>query len=259
MKKSSLSPIFGVFSGTIGLFVVGLVLSLSGCKPDYPTCDTDQDCKEKEFCVNRKCQQCRDNADCAEGQACNAGKCGAIAGFCRDKSQCPAGQECIANRCRACASDTECPSGLKCVQGSCQKPQCTKDDDCAQDQECQNGMCVAARKQASTGALCPLAPVYFGFDQSSLNNESSGALQQNADCLKKHDKPVNLVGRADPRGTPEYNLALSDKRAQAVREYLQRLGIPANRLVPVPRGELDASGTDDAGWAKDRRVDSEWQ
>ena len=73
------------------------------------------------------------------------------------------------------------------------------------------------------------------------------------------ERPVNLVGRADSRGTPEYNMALSDRRSQAVKEYLQRLGIQPARLIPVPRGELDASGADEGGWAKDRRVDSEWQ
>lgn len=236
-----------------------LAASQAACTPDYPACETDEHCKEKkEFCVNKRCQQCRDSKDCREGQSCEAGKCAAIPGYCRDKSQCPAGQECIANRCRACASDSECPSGLKCIAGACAKPQCTKDEDCAQDQECQNNTCVPARKKEAP-QLCRLEPAYFGFNQSTLSSEATGALSSNMTCLKTSDRGVNLVGRADPRGTPEYNLALSDRRAQAVKEYYQRMGIPAKRLVPVPRGELDSSGSDEAGWAKDRRVDSEWQ
>ncbi len=249
-------------SVTLGLSVSGVLLSvilLAGCKPDYPVCDTDKDCKPKEFCVARKCQQCRDNGDCAEGQQCAAGKCSAIAGFCRDNAQCPAPQICIANRCRNCQSDTECASGQKCMQGACKKPQCTKDDDCAQDQDCLNGACVASAPKPPSGPPCPLASVYFGFNQSSLAGDASGTLNSNAECLKKANRPVNLVGRADPRGTTEYNMALSDRRAQSVKEHLQRLGIDASRLRPVPRGALDASGTDEASWAKDRRVDSEWQ
>jgi peptidoglycan-associated lipoprotein len=254
MQNRSFSSLFST------LVLLSAVVFFSGCKKDYPYCDTDQDCKEKnEFCVNHQCQQCRDDGDCGEGRSCNAGRCEQVAGFCKDRSQCPAGQECIANRCRACAADNECPSGLKCLQGSCRKPQCTTDDQCAQDQECQNGICVSGRRGAAAGATCPLAPVYFGFDQTSLNSEATATLQQNLQCLKSAARSVNLVGRADPRGTPEYNLALSDKRAQSVKDYLQRLGIPANRLVPVPRGEIDATGADESGWAKDRRVDSEWQ
>src|SRR5512132_1657254 len=96
--------------------VAGFLLTLSGCGPNYPACETDKDCaregKPKEYCVARKCQMCRDTNDCRTGQECSNGKCSAIPGFCSDKSQCAAGQECIANRCRACDSDSECPSGL---------------------------------------------------------------------------------------------------------------------------------------------------
>ncbi len=254
MQKNNVSLLFGIM--VFGIFAAGV----GGCKPDYPSCDTDTDCKEKnEFCVNKKCQQCRDAKDCRAGQSCEAGKCSAIPGYCTDKSMCPSGQECIANRCRPCSSDSECASGLKCLAGACAKPQCTKDEDCAQDQECQNSACVPARKKALSGPPCPLAPVYFGFDQATISSESTAVLSSNVECLKKADRAVNLVGRADSRGTPEYNLALSDRRSQSVKEYYQRTGIAAGRLIPVPRGELDSAGSDDASMAKDRRVDSEWQ
>lgn len=256
MNTRSLSSILGVLVAGLS---IGLVVGLTSCKPDYPTCETDSDCKPKEFCVSRKCQQCRDNRDCAEGSACNAGKCAPIAGFCRGRASCPPGQECIANRCKACVSDGECPSGTRCHQGTCQKPNCKTDDQCAQDQECQNGFCVAARAKPTAGPPCPLESVYFDFDRATLSTEATTALGNNANCLKRATRPANLIGRADSRGTPEYNMALSDRRAQAVKEYLERVGIPANRLIPVPRGELDAAGSEEAGWARDRRVDSEWQ
>src|SRR5436305_1324813 len=84
-----------------GFLFAGVFLAVAGCGPGpYPSCDTDKDCKPKEFCVARKCQQCRDTRDCPTGTQCNAGKCGAIPGYCTDRSQC-GGQECIANRCRS--------------------------------------------------------------------------------------------------------------------------------------------------------------
>jgi peptidoglycan-associated lipoprotein len=245
--------LFFAFAGSL------TVLAGGGCKPDYPACDTDTDCRPKEFCVNKKCQQCRGPQDCPEGTSCNAGKCGAIAGFCREKAQCPPDQECIANRCRACTGDGECPTGMRCMGGSCKRPTCSNDDQCAQDQECQNGFCVPARAKSNAGAPCPLETVYFDFDQATLSPAATAILGKNVTCLKSSPRPVHLIGRADPRGTPEYNMALSDRRAQAVKDYLQRSGVPTPRLVPVPRGELDASGTEEGGWAKDRRVDFEWQ
>jgi peptidoglycan-associated lipoprotein len=243
-------PLGFLFAG----IVLAAVVTTAGCGPNYPTCDTDKDCKPKEFCVARKCQQCRDTRDCPAGSQCNAGKCGAISGYCTDRSQCASGQECIANRCRPCESDGECGAGLKCMQGQCKKAQCVTDNDCPQDKDCQNGMCVG---KAPAQQSCNLGTVYFGFDQSNLTSEATSTLNSTGDTLKKNARNVDVVGRADPRGTTEYNMALSDRRAQAVKDYLQRLGVDANKMSKVPRGALDATGSDEAGWAKDRRVDFE--
>lgn len=244
----------------LGFLVATMLLATSACKPEYPACDTDQDCKSKEFCVARKCQQCRDNNDCAEGRECGNGKCNIIANFCKDTSQCPAGQLCVGNRCQACSSDTQCPAGQICEGGVCGKAQCMKDDDCPQDSDCKRGRCVGSNKPAKVdGPPCPLETVYFGFNLSTLTQDARGALSKNAACLKKTGRAIDLVGHADSRGTTEYNMALSDRRAQAVRDYLRQAGIESTRLKPVPRGALDATGSDESSWAKDRRVDSEWK
>ena len=68
-----------------------------------------------------------------------------------------------------------------------------------------------------------------------------------------------MIGHTDPRGTQEYNLALSEKRAQSVRDHLGRLGVEGNQLSVLPRGSLDAKGTDEPSWAQDRRVDFAWK
>jgi len=242
----------------LGFLLATVLLATTACKPDYPACETDKDCKSKEFCVARKCQQCRDSNDCGEGRECSNGKCNVITNYCRDASQCPAGAVCVGNRCRACQADTECPAGSICNAGVCGRAQCMKDDDCAQDQDCVRGRCQGSTRSTG-GPPCPLESVYFGFNVSSLTKDATTALSNNAACLKKTGRSIDLVGHADPRGTTEYNMALSDRRAQSARDYLRRAGIDSNRLKPVPRGNLDATGTDEASWAKDRRVDSEWK
>jgi peptidoglycan-associated lipoprotein len=66
---------------------------------------------------------------------------------------------------------------------------------------------------------------------------------------------MHLVGNADPRGTEEYNMVLGGARADTVKSFLRRDGLPDSRMATTSRGELDAHGTDEASWAKDRRVD----
>jgi peptidoglycan-associated lipoprotein len=232
-----------------------------GCKPDYPSCETDKDCSDKkEFCVAGKCQQCRETKDCPEGSSCNSGRCDVISNYCKDKSQCPAGTPCIANRCTPCASDKDCAAGTKCWKGTCDaKKHCTKDDDCAQNEDCTNGVCSSDKKKAPPPVSCTLGAVYFDFNESALTTEASSTLSRNADCLKQVTRPVTIVGHTDPRGTAEYNIALSERRAQSVQTYIERLGIAGGRMAVLPRGALDATGTNEPTWAQDRRVDFNWR
>jgi peptidoglycan-associated lipoprotein len=98
----------------------------------------------------------------------------------------------------------------------------------------------------------------FGYDQAELLPADRDILQQVAECLLRgplKGRNVQLIGRADPRGTDEYNMGLGTRRAENVRTYLERLGVPASRLAPTTRGDLDASGSDETSWQRDRRVD----
>jgi len=249
---------------SLRVFVVGTILaaaSVLGCKPDYPNCETDKDCaNKKEFCVAGKCQQCRTSKDCGEGFDCNAGRCDKIPDYCQNQSQCPAGTTCLANRCRPCAADKDCPAGSKCWRGACDtKKHCLKEDDCAQSEDCVNGVCVSAKAKAPPPSQCTLGSVYFDFNEAALTTDASSTLTRNADCLKQVSRPVTIVGHADPRGTAEYNIALSERRAQSVQTYLQRLGIDGARMAVLPRGSLDAVGTNEPTWAQDRRADFTWR
>jgi peptidoglycan-associated lipoprotein len=98
----------------------------------------------------------------------------------------------------------------------------------------------------------------FDFDQSALGAQDSNALAQIAQCLTAGPlagRSIELVGRADQRGEIEYNMALGERRASSVGQYLSVRGVESARMIQSSRGKLDATGTDEAGWKRDRRVD----
>jgi peptidoglycan-associated lipoprotein len=66
---------------------------------------------------------------------------------------------------------------------------------------------------------------------------------------------LKVVGHADPRGETEYNFVLGNSRADAVGGFLRSKGMDNAKVATTSRGELDATGTDESGWARDRRVD----
>ena len=99
--------------------------------------------------------------------------------------------------------------------------------------------------------------VYFAFDSSSLNAEAVAALDSQAAWLKKNPK-VNAVvnGYCDKRGTAEYNLALGERRANAVKNYLVSQGVEADRISVISYGKERPAvlGNNEAAWAQNRRA-----
>jgi len=84
----------------------------------------------------------------------------------------------------------------------------------------------------------PLGDVYFDYDQSTLTDTARATLQTDADWLRRWTSTrVTVEGHADSRGTNEYNLALGERRATSVRDYLTSLGIDAARVTIVSKGE----------------------
>jgi peptidoglycan-associated lipoprotein len=80
--------------------------------------------------------------------------------------------------------------------------------------------------------------IYFDYDESTLTDDTREKLSRNADLLKSQPQfSVTIEGHADSRGTNEYNLALGERRANAVREYLGSLGVGAERLRTISYGE----------------------
>jgi peptidoglycan-associated lipoprotein len=98
----------------------------------------------------------------------------------------------------------------------------------------------------------------FDFDSNDLSTAEKEVLTQVAKCLTTgalKGRSVQLVGRADPRGEVEYNFSLGHKRAVAVKGFLAGQGVDGGKMSETSRGELDATGTDEEGWRRDRRVD----
>jgi peptidoglycan-associated lipoprotein len=98
----------------------------------------------------------------------------------------------------------------------------------------------------------------FDFDKADLVPADVDMLNKIAECFATgplKDQGVLLVGRADPRGSVEYNQALGMRRAESVAKFLEQHGVDHGRIERTSRGKLDATGTDEASWAKDRRVD----
>jgi peptidoglycan-associated lipoprotein len=89
----------------------------------------------------------------------------------------------------------------------------------------------------ATPASSPLKDVFFEFDRYDLRTDARETLKVNADWLKRNPTArIEIEGHCDSRGTNEYNLALGAKRAQAAKDYLATLGIPADRLSTISYG-----------------------
>lgn len=103
----------------------------------------------------------------------------------------------------------------------------------------------------------PLQPIFFALDSDQLDDLAKKAIEDDAQVLKKYATwVITIEGHCDERGTAEYNLALGERRALAVKGYLQSLGLSADRFRTVSYGKefpFDP-GHAEAAWAKNRRA-----
>jgi peptidoglycan-associated lipoprotein len=102
-----------------------------------------------------------------------------------------------------------------------------------------------------------LVPVFFDYDKAEIRSDQIEVLQSNAQYLRNLSaQRVQIQGHCDERGTEEYNLALGDRRARAVKDYLSSLGISNERLTTISFGEALPFETehDETAWSKNRRA-----
>lgn len=101
-------------------------------------------------------------------------------------------------------------------------------------------------------------PVYFDYDSASLRADAIETLKANAQIIKESaNRIIQIEGHCDERGTQEYNLALGERRALAVRDFLINLGVSGDRLVTVSYGEEKPAqdGHDESAWRYNRRAE----
>ena len=116
---------------------------------------------------------------------------------------------------------------------------------------------IANRSLDDLNRDSPFKPAFFPLDSADLDDPGRAVMTENAALLKRYPTwVVTIEGHCDERGTPEYNLALGERRAVAVKTYLVSLGISPDRLRTVSYGKefpFDP-GHDDGAWSKNRRA-----
>jgi hypothetical protein len=215
----------------------------------YPNCDNDSDCNgdgHTGVCLDGKCVACRDDATCGKGKQCKSGQCEAMVDYCDDTHACSG--TCKDHRCiKVSATATHDPTS------------CDDDHACTTPGErCQNGHCVAP---PHGGPGCTdFPPPKYAYESPDLTEDAKKTIQRLAGCLTTGSLKgahVLLVGHCDARGEYEFNMGLGAERAEGAKKLLMSLGVPTDVLNTTSRGKLDATGTDEAGWSNDRRVDVE--
>ncbi|MEZ4282885.1 MAG: OmpA family protein [Myxococcota bacterium] len=106
-----------------------------------------------------------------------------------------------------------------------------------------------------------IAPIYFDLDRSDVKPQFESILEAAAATLKSSGGSAVIEGHCDERGSDEYNVALGERRAVAVRRYLYNLGVPVSQLSVVSYGEARpaVSGTGETAWSLNRRAEIKLQ
>jgi peptidoglycan-associated lipoprotein len=256
----TLLPNFRLSHATLAACVCA-VLCLMGCGPQYPECNTDEDCaSHRQVCVDLICRDCREDSQCNivdPCMVCEAYSCAREAGCCKSDLDCPSGRcwkrtGTDTGACGGqCQDDSHCPGGQRCEGGNCiPDSQCSSATDCMEGHECVNGTCVSTN--------CSVEPIYFDFNENSIRLDQEGVLTRNAACLKERLGSYVVEGHCDERGSDEYNLALSQRRAAAIVRIYQQHGVTKGMLSTLGYGEekpicVDAN---DACRQQNRRVET---
>ena len=120
-----------------------------------------------------------------------------------------------------------------------------------------SGMALELNGDSDSNRAGALKTVYFDYNSSAIAGSTKEALDSNASFLKKNAAvKVQAEGHCDERGSVQFNLALGEKRAKSVRDYLVGAGVAANRITVISLGKEKpvSFGHDEESWSKNRRA-----
>jgi peptidoglycan-associated lipoprotein len=156
-------------------------------------------------------------------------------------------------------------AALAFAAGCASNDQPVEDPDAGMDSEFSDGSAdtrvpdSSARDTAVSNALSDIdiAQVYYDFDSYEIRKEFSDVLRTAAEALRRSNANVVIEGHTDERGSDEYNMALGERRAAAVRKYLYNLGVPMKQMSIVSYGEAQPAvgGSGERVWQLNRRAE----
>ena len=143
------------------------------------------------------------------------------------------------------------------AQAAAQKEQAMRQQEQERERERAQADAAAARRALEEAARAAGTVFYFDFDSSVLKPAVQVALDAHIALLKTDDRRLRLNGHTDERGTRDYNMALGERRANAVRDYMMVKGIAGYRIETVSYGEEQprAYGQGESNWSRNRRVE----
>ena len=142
-------------------------------------------------------------------------------------------------------------------------PKCGLDADCATGSLCHPTRKMCLQTYPDTRLLdasynltgCTLANIYFPFDSAELTTDAKQWLEYDVRCIKAQGKPVVVDGYSDAKGEPGYNVALSNKRAVAVKQYLDQNGVTTAEIAGKGEQNPVTAGTTEQDYAWNRRAE----
>lgn len=148
---------------------------------------------------------------------------------------------------------------LLAVGCASKKPTNTQDDAATggTDTSANSGLNLELNGDSDSNSAGGLKTVFFAVDSSNFDSDGKEALKSNADFMKTNAAvDIQVEGHADERGGRQYNLALGERRAKAVRDYLVALGVESKRLSVISYGNErpKSEGNDESSWSQNRRA-----
>jgi len=130
---------------------------------------------------------------------------------------------------------------------------CRDDAQCGAGRRCEAGACADGERAPA----CGVERVRFGYDDATLSDDARRVLQGDATCLRAHGVSALVIeGHCDERGTAEYNVALGQRRAEAVKRYLADLGVGSPiRSVSFGKETPLVRGSGEEAWRENRRAE----